>query len=74
MHTPMTKERLQVLWLAAMEGLSASREDVLDLIDEIQHLRVTCDLPTAQIPPNALITIGTDRQPDPWAVEWPVNP
>ena len=74
MGAPMTQQRLQVLWLAAMEGLSASREDVLDLIDEIQHLRTTCDLPAAALPPATLVTIGTDRDPDPWGIEWPPNP
>ena len=72
----MTRDRLQMLWLAATEGLQASRDDVLDLIDEIQYLRATCDLPVADFTNSRTMTvvIGSDQTPDPWETEWPPNP
>lgn len=72
----MTNERLQMLWLAAVEGLSCSRDDVLDLIDEIKFLRITLDMSYPKLPPEPQFTavvLDGDLMPDPWADEFTGN-
>lgn len=58
-----------------MEGLSCSRDDVLDLIDEIKYLRITLDWTYPEIPPRPAMPVVLDGQlfPDPWAEEFPGN-
>ncbi len=71
----MTNERLQILWLAAMEGLSCSREDILDLIDEIKFLRITLDWAYPDLPPAppTVEVLENGLVPDPWAEEFTGN-
>lgn len=55
-----------------MEGMSTSRDDILDLIDEIKFLRTTLDMTIPQIPPEPPLTVVAlegDLMPDPWADE-----
>ena len=52
----MTNARLANLWLAAMEGNSIGREDVLDVIDEVCRLRELANLPPPPIPTPATVT------------------
>ena len=76
MTEPVTNERLTTLWLAAVEGLSTSRDDILDLIDEIKFLRTTLDMTIPSIPPEPPLTsvaLEGDLMPDPWADELPGN-
>ncbi len=54
----------------------ASREDVLDLIDEIKYLRETLDLPTPEcspFPTTPRVVLQDGLMPDPWADEFPGN-
>ena len=72
MTEPVTNKRLTTLWLAAVEGLNTSRDDVLDLIDEIKFLRITLDMTVPQLPPEPPLTdvvLDGDLMPDPWASE-----
>lgn len=62
-----------MLWWAAMEGINATRDDVLDLIEEIIHLRTAADFDTLPIPPPHPQPDPT-LFPNPWAEEWPGNP
>lgn len=65
-----------MLWLAAMEGLNCSRDDVLDLIDEIKFLRITLDMSYPQLPPPRpfpAVVLDSGLMPDPWAEELPGN-
>lgn len=62
-----------MLWAEAMSGINASKDDLLDLIEEICHLRITCDMPAPPLPK----TRDNFHQllfPDAWASEWPGNP
>ena len=64
------------MWLAAVEGLSTSRDDILDLIDEIKFLRITLDMSYPKLPPEPPLTpvaLEGDLMPDPWADEIPGN-
>lgn len=78
----MSKERILDLWNEAVQGLSASNEDILDLIEEVTYLRDTYNIPTPELPkrpaPTRLrlvdCTTPTTLSPDPWAEEWPGNP
>lgn len=74
MNKPVNDERLRLLWLEAIKGLQASREDILDLIEEIQYLRVTCDMDPVALPPRQDLPIPAGIRSDPWAEEWPGNP
>lgn len=58
-----------------MTGAQDTRNDILDLIEEVKFLRETCDLHFPELPPKAEGTI-TVASPacDPWANEWPGNP
>lgn len=57
-----------------MQGLSASNNDILDLIQEIQFLRETYDLPAPELPPKQPVTITSEHVvAEPWT-EWPGNP
>ena len=74
MTRPVTNERLQVLWLAAVEGLHATRDDILDLIDEIKFLRITLDMAYPELPPRTEVPVShDDLMPDPWSTEFPGN-
>jgi len=72
----VTNERLQILWVAAVEGLHATRDDVLDLIDEIKFLRMTLDMAYPELPPRPIVPVVVQNGlfPDPWADEFPGNP
>ena len=77
MTKPVTLDRLQTLWEAALEGSMASREDVLDLIDEIKFLRISLDMTEPELPPAPTTTpvaLEDGLMPDPWADEFPGNP
>ena len=68
-----------MLWAAAMEGLNCSRDDALDLIEEICRLREFANLPPpADIPspvqPTAFSILSTPEAPIPWDEEFPGNP
>ena len=75
MTRPVTNERLQVLWLAAVEGLHATRDDILDLIDEIKFLRMTLDMAYPELPdrPEVPVVLQSELMPDPWSEEFPGN-
>lgn len=49
----VTNERLANLWLAAMEGSQITKDDVLDVIDEVCRLREVANLPPPPIPTPA---------------------
>ena len=60
-----------MLWAEALRGINASNDEVLDLIEEICHLRTTCGMDAPALPP----TRSTFQLfPDPWSEEWPGNP
>ena len=76
---PVTKERLVQLWGEAMEGINTSRDDVLDLIDEIRHLSMFCGMDIPKMPvvapvPPPMTDEQIEKLSDPWADEWPGNP
>ena len=55
-----------------MEGMNTSRDDILDLIDEIKFLRTSLDMTIPQIPPELPTTpvqLDGGLMPDPWADE-----
>lgn len=60
-----------VLWAEAMKGINASKDDVLDLIEEVCHLRAHYEGDAPNLPKtrNSLTPF-----PDPWSDEWPGNP
>lgn len=49
----VTNERLANLWMAAMEGAQITKDDVLDVIDEVCRLRELANLPPPPIPTPA---------------------
>ena len=75
MKKPVTSDRLQTLWEAALEGSMASREDVLDLIDEIKYLRISLALPTPEFtpPPTTRVVLEAGLMPTPWDHDFPGN-
>lgn len=69
MRQLVTEARLQVLWEAAMEGSLATRDDVLDLIDEIRRLRQQAP----QQGPQEFSILRTPNSPLPWDDTFPGN-
>ncbi len=59
----------------AVEGLFATRDDILDLIDEIKFLRMTLDMAYPELPPrpDVPVQLQDGKWPDPWAEEFPGN-
>ena len=53
----------------------ASREDVLDLIDEIKYLRISLALPTPEFtpPPTTRVVLEAGLMPTPWDHDFPGN-
>ncbi len=58
-----------MLWAAAMEGLLATRDDILDLIEEIQRLRQQ----VSQQGPQEFSILRTPNSPLPWDDTFPGN-
>lgn len=52
----VSDSRLAALWLEAMEGSKDSKNDILDLIDEICRLRELASLPPPPLPTPATCT------------------
>lgn len=69
-----------MLWAAAMEGLNATNDDVLDLIEEICRLREIANLapldhiPTPANPAAIPLQAHEILFPCPWDEEFPGNP
>ena len=63
-----------MLWQEAMTGAQATRDDVMDLIEEVKFLRDTCDLPCPDLPKATIPATVASSSCDPWANEWPGNP
>ena len=59
-----------MLWAAAMEGLLATRDDVLDLIEEICRLRQQATTTS----PQEFSILRTPNAALPWDDEFPGNP
>lgn len=60
----------------AVEGLFATRDDVLDLIDEIKFLRMTLNMSYPELPARQDLTpvvLEDGKLPDPWANEFTGN-
>lgn len=59
----------------AVEGLFATRDDILDLIDEIKFLRITLNMSYPELPPRteAPVVLQDGMLPDPWSEEFTGN-